>query len=136
MINETGRHAIKAVVTLARHPEGVHQGAKAIAEEIKAPANYLGKLLQQLANEGLLTSTKGRGGGFSLARPASEITLFDILDPIQHLSRERQCILGWKKCSNTKPCAMHHSYAPIREQMEVLYQDTTIADVLSGAIIE
>ncbi len=136
MISETGRHAIKAVIILARQEKGTHLGAKAIAEEIKAPANYLGKLLQQLAHEGLLKSSKGRGGGFALAVPAKSICLYDVLDPIQHLSSKRDCILGWKVCSNKKPCAVHNTYAPIREQLTQLYRGTTIADVLEGAIIE
>lgn len=49
MITRTGLHAVRAMVVLARLPEGACAGAVGIAREIGAPPNYLSKLLQGLA---------------------------------------------------------------------------------------
>ena len=70
MLSKTGLHAVRAIVALARLPGGAYAGAGRIAQEISAPQNYLGKLLQSLADEGLVESQKGLGGGFRLARSA------------------------------------------------------------------
>ena len=83
MISKTALHAIRAVAGLAELPSGEFEGAATIAARTGAPANYLGKLLQQLSHEGLLTSRKGAGGGFALARPAESITLLDIVEPTE-----------------------------------------------------
>ena len=111
-------------------------GAKDIAKEIGAPQNYLGKLLQQLATEGVLKSTKGRGGGFSLARKPEDISLLHVLDPIARISQKADCFFGWKKCSNANPCAFHHKWKPLREQFADLLEHTTIDEILDGKIIE
>jgi Rrf2 family protein len=68
MITKTGMHAVRPMVALARLPEGTYAGAAWVAQEIGAPQNYLGQLLQTLAHEGLVQSQKGLGGGFCLAR--------------------------------------------------------------------
>jgi DNA-binding IscR family transcriptional regulator len=65
MIAKTGMHAVRAMVARARLPAGTYAW---VAQEIGAPQNYLGKLLQTLAHEGLVQSQKGLGGGFCLAR--------------------------------------------------------------------
>ncbi len=136
MISDSGRHAIKAVVILATQPDNQPMGAKAIAQEIRAPQNYLGKLLQQLAAAGILNSARGHGGGFSLARKANKITLLDVLDPLQHISDKPECFFGWKKCSDSNPCAFHEQWKPQRKRIAELLTDTTIDDILDGKIIE
>src|SRR5262245_45264992 len=100
MLTKTGMHAIRAMVALAKLPDGAYTGAVRVAKEIDAPQNYLGKLLKLLAREGLVESQKGLGGGFRLARDARAITLLDVVEPIEHLSRWAGCILGRPECSD------------------------------------
>src|SRR5688500_1922427 len=99
MLSKTGLHAVRAVAALAKLPEGAYAGAARLAREIGAPENYLGKLLKALAGEGLLESQKGLGGGFRLARAARDVTLLDVVEPIDHISRWSGCILGRPECS-------------------------------------
>src|SRR5262245_28197047 len=94
MITKSGVHAVRAMVALAKLPEDTYAGAARIAKEIGAPQNYLGKLLQALAREGLVESQKGLGGGFRLARTPRRISLLDVVEPIEHVSRWSGCILG------------------------------------------
>jgi Rrf2 family protein len=136
MVTTTGLHAIRALAYLALQPKGTKMGAAAIAQEIKAPQNYLGKLLQTLANEGLLESQKGHGGGFSLARVPKKISLYDVLDPIERLSDRPECFFGWKKCSDKHPCAMHEKWTPRRDAFYELLKSTTIDEVTTGEIFE
>jgi Rrf2 family protein len=79
MMSKTAVHALKAVVALAELPDNGFEGAASLAERIRAPQNYLGKLLQVLARAGVLQSQKGLGGGFQLARPPESISLYDIV---------------------------------------------------------
>jgi Rrf2 family protein len=61
-----------------RGPQGKGRGVLAIAHASGVPAPFLSKVLGRLADRGLLRSKRGRGGGFVLGRPASDITLADV----------------------------------------------------------
>lgn len=136
MITKTGLHAVRAVAALARLPEGAYAGAARVAREIKAPQNYLGKLLQVLAREGLVVSQKGLGGGFRLARDADEITLYDVVDPFEHVSRWSGCLLGHRECSDEAACGLHQQWKQVRNAYLRLLTRTTIADVLAKGALE
>ncbi len=131
MLSKTGLHAVRAVVALARLPEGAYAGAASIAQEIGAPQNYLGKLLRNLAEQGLLESQKGLGGGFRLARDPGEITLLDVVEPIEHVSRWSGCILGLSACSDAAPCALHERWKAVRNSYLQMLQRTTLADLVA-----
>ena len=129
MLSKSGIHAVRALILLAELPEGTYAGATSIAEKIDAPRNYLGKLLQQLSRDGLLESQKGLGGGFRLARKARDISLLNIVDPIDQINRWSGCILGNEVCSEDHPCVIHHRWKEVKEAYLRLLQDTTIAEL-------
>lgn len=128
MFSRTALHAVKAIVALAQRP-GQNQGAAAIAERVGAPPNYLGKLLQNLATHGLVVSQKGLGGGFRLAKPPEAITLYDVVEPIDHVSRWEGCFLGKGACTPETPCPMHDRWQTVREAYLELLKTTKIAQL-------
>jgi Rrf2 family transcriptional regulator, iron-sulfur cluster assembly transcription factor len=136
MITKTAMHAVRALVALARLPEGGYAGAAKIAQEIGAPQNYLGKLLQTLAHEGLVQSQKGLGGGFCLARPPRRITLFDVVEPIESVSRWAGCMIGRPVCSEEAPCAIHERWKKVRSAYLDLLKQTTIADLVARGEVD
>ena len=131
MLSKTGLHAVRAMVALARLPRATYAGAAAVARDIGAPQNYLGKLLKNLAEQGLLESQKGLGGGFRLARDPGTITLFDVVEPIEHVSRWSGCILGLSACSDSAPCALHERWKAVRTDYLHMLQQTTLADLVA-----
>ena len=91
--------------------------ARVIAEEEALPAFFLAKTLQNLARHGLLRSTKGPTGGFSLSRPAGKIRIADVveaLDGLEHLQNGQDGLPNFK---------------PIRASILNYLKNTTIADV-------
>lgn len=132
MISKTATHALRAMVILARQAEESFAGAGAIAKEIDAPQNYLGKLLQHLSREGLVESQKGHGGGFRLSRAPEKITLFDVVESIDKISRRQGCFLGQLLCSPASACAVHDRWSKVLETYMSFLQKTTIADVIAG----
>lgn len=132
MISKTAKHGIKALVDLAEHP-GEFQGTASIANRIDAPQNYLGKLLQLLTMSDLVHSQKGKGGGFQLARKPEDISLYDIVEPIDRVSKWEGCFMGTGACSSDSPCAMHDHWATVRDAYLDMLQSCTLADLLSGS---
>ncbi len=138
MLTKTGLHAVRALVALAKLPESVYAGAARVAQEIGAPQNYLGKLLKTLADTGLVESQKGLGGGFRLARDAADISLLDVIEPIEHVSRWSGCILGRSECSEIDPCAIHHRWKAVRQAYLQMLERTSIAELVAkgeGAVL-
>ncbi|MHC4428018.1 MAG: RrF2 family transcriptional regulator [Planctomycetota bacterium] len=130
MIAKTGLHAIRAMALLAGLPEGQCSGAAAIAKEIEAPPNYLGKLLRTMVRVGLVDSRKGPGGGFRLAREPGSIRLLDIVEPIEPVHRWNVCLLGRPECSDDASCAVHSRWQQIRDGYVEMLADTTLADLI------
>ncbi|MDH3197844.1 MAG: Rrf2 family transcriptional regulator [Candidatus Krumholzibacteria bacterium] len=133
MLTRTGTHAVRAIVLLAGLPAGEYRGAQAVAATTGAPANYLGKLLQQLSRRGLVASQKGVGGGFRLARDAREITLHEVLEAVEDVGRWSNCMMGRAECSSEQPCAVHDQWAAVRDAYLDLLRRTRIIDLVDGA---
>ncbi len=136
MLTKSGLHAVRAVVALAKLPEGTYAGAVRIAREIGAPQTYLGKLLQTLAREGLVESQKGLGGGFRLARDPRNINVLDVVEPFEHVSRWTGCILGRPECSDTDPCAIHDRWKAVRDAYLRMLRRATIAELVDKGELE
>ena len=86
--------------------------------------------VQALVHEGLVMSQKGLGGGFRLARNPEEISLYDVAEAFEHISRWSECFLGGICSAKQETCALHARWAPLREEyLEVLHQ-TSIADLV------
>jgi Rrf2 family transcriptional regulator, iron-sulfur cluster assembly transcription factor len=129
MLSKTAIHTISALASLAERSPGTYVGAGELAREIAAPQNYLGKLLKGLGDLGLVESQKGKGGGFRLARPAARISLFEVADSIDHVSRWNGCFLGRARCADDDPCPVHCRWGALRDQYLGFLRDTTIADL-------
>jgi len=127
--SRSAEYAIRAFVHLAQVPEGKFAMVKNIAQEEKIPAHFLAKILQQLARKGLLRSSKGPTGGFSLRVDPGEIRLLDIVEALDGLAPYQQCASGLSECSDDMPCSMHDSWVALRGRIMDYLGRNTIADL-------
>jgi Rrf2 family protein len=117
------------MAVLARLPEDAYGGTAHIASAGVIPASYVSKVLQTLARAGMVASHKGPGGGFRLARPAEQLTLWDIVEPFEGPSRRPGCVLGLSECSEKHPCALHSDWKGIRGNYLDMMRRTTLAQL-------
>jgi len=129
LISKTAAQATAAVAELARLNHGTYVSAGDIADAIGAPPNYLSKLLKTLAETGVLESQKGSGGGFRLARPATAISLREVVEPIEHVGRRLGCFLGQAECSDENACPAHQRWKKVCDAYVKFLEQTTVADV-------
>src|SRR6266404_5593492 len=127
--SRSAEYAIRAFVHLAQVQDGKYAMVKNIAEQEDIPAHFLAKILQQLARKGLLRSSKGPTGGFSLRVSAEEIRLVDIVDALDGLSDYEKCASGLSECSDEMPCALHDSWKGLRSRIMDYLGRNTIADL-------
>jgi Rrf2 family transcriptional regulator, nitric oxide-sensitive transcriptional repressor len=86
MFSQTVEYALRAMVQLASQAPDAST-TKQIAAKTKVPGAYLAKVLQSMRRAGLIHSRRGVGGGVNLARPASGISLLDVIDAVEPLKR-------------------------------------------------
>ena len=130
MLSQTSQYALRTVLQLARLPEGARGSAVDLARQVGVPRNYLSKTLHQLARAGVVAGTRGKHGGFVLARPAHRIKLAEIVAPFQDVG-ERSCLLGRPACSDARPCPAHGHWKAVAEHVAGFFSRTTVADLLA-----
>jgi Rrf2 family transcriptional regulator, iron-sulfur cluster assembly transcription factor len=131
--SRSAEYAIRAFVFLAEVPPGKFAMVRQIAEESDIPAHFLAKILQQLARQGFLRSSKGPTGGFALRYPSSEITLLQIVESIDGLGDYQRCIGGMMECNDQMRCGMHDSWKALRSRI-IEYLEGTSVEALAKAL--
>lgn len=121
------------MVFLASQPSGKLSGGRDVARAEEIPAPFLWKILHNLARQKLIRSFKGVRGGYELARPASEITLEDIIQATDGGDIFSGCVLGLAECSEENPCPLHNSWKEIRDHLTEMVERTTLADLAEVA---
>lgn len=132
MLSQTAEYALRAVIQLALEPDGAPIQAAELASRLRLPANYLAKTLMALGRAGVVSGTRGKGGGYQLARPASRITLADVIAPFERLEGPSWCLLGRPECSDRHPCPAHHRWKAATAQATAFYRATTIDALLTA----
>lgn len=129
LLSQTAKYALRAVIYLAERGENASVPVGEIAGALDAPRNYLSKILHQLVREGVLISERGPHGGFRLAPNARELSLAQILDPVDPLG-DRRCLLGRPECNDTNPCPAHARWQELAQGIERLLRDTSLGDLV------
>lgn len=133
MLSNTSEYALRAVIYLGERAEAGTIRVDEVSEALDVPKNYLSKILHALVKQRVLRSVRGPRGGFQLARPATEITLFDIVSPFDDIEARRTCLLGRRECSDANPCAIHQHWREVATQMAAFFRETTLATVVESA---
>lgn len=132
MLSNTSKYAIRAVIYLALYSSTEKRiGIKEISSKLDIPTPFLGKILQRLAKQKILSSTKGPHGGFSLKIPANDISIMEIVEIIDGTESFDVCVIRTTKCSHDEPCSLHDKISPLRSQMRSVFMTETIADLAS-----
>ena len=131
MLSHTADYALRAVLALAHN--GRSMRAEEIAAATGAPRNYLAKTLNALVKAGLLSSTRGPLGGFTLAATPDAITVARIVDLFVEPRRSPTCLLGAVPCNAATPCAAHQRWSALTAARRAPFVATTVADLLGEA---
>ena len=129
MLSQTVEYALRAVVCLAGAPEG-RLTTPQIAAETQVPPGYLSKLLQALGRAGVVASQRGLGGGFTLGRPAEELSVLDVVNAVDPLRRIAACPLG-KREHQLHLCPLHRRLDAAIASVEAAFAATTIAEIIA-----
>lgn len=122
-------YAIQAMIYLATQPQDAPILQRDIATALNIPPYFLGKILQLLSRSGLVNSFKGKSGGFVLARPLHEVSLYDVVLAMEGPTFLCGCILGFPGCDDRTPCPVHNQWKSLKQELVQMLQQQTIADL-------
>jgi Rrf2 family protein len=131
VFSQTAEYTLRVIVFLATF-NGRPATTRQIAATTRVPEGYLSKILQTLSRAGLVSSQRGIGGGSVLAKPAGDITVFDVIETVSPLPRIRTCPLGLPS-HGTRLCPVHKKLDDAMASVEQTFRNTSIADLLAEA---
>lgn len=138
MITRRAKYALKALLYLARQPEGEATLIRDLAEAEGIPKKFLEQILLDLNRKGLLRSRKGKGGGYLLAKSPDRIMMGDVirltdgpLAPVPCVSKTayHRC----EECADEKTCLIRRTMKDVREAIAAIMDQTSLADMLKKA---
>lgn len=122
-------YGLMALKHLAEDPNGPAQSAKDIAEAYHIPTSLLAKILQTLTRAGVVISHAGLHGGYSLARPASEITAFEVIRSIEGPLFIASCTTVHGDCDLVGSCTVKEPLRKLNDTIRDLLNDLRISDL-------
>ena len=128
-LTKRGDYAVRAVLALARAPGGRLLSVRRIAEEMAIPVRFLPQVMGDLGAAGLVEATTGRAGGYRLARPATDVTLLDVVEAVEGDSRRRTCVLRGGPCGLDGHCDVHDAFVEAQDAMLQALARTRLADL-------
>jgi Rrf2 family protein len=127
LIAQSTRTAIAAVSRLAELYDGgaTLVSAADIAENRKLKRPFVGKVLSELSRVGIVRSSTGPGGGFTLAVDPSEVTLGDVIQLFERTKVGANCPFGGGICGVGDACPLHDEFKRAQAVMNEFYAKTT-----------
>lgn len=132
ILSQTAVYALRAAIYLAEAPPDRPVRVDDIAGALDVPRNYLSKILNVMAHAGVVTSTRGRLGGFRLGRAAADLALADVVAPFDDVAGASWCLLGGERCSDAAPCAAHARWKGVSASVRDFLAGTTVDDLTRG----
>ncbi len=124
---------ITSVLALSNTPVGAPQ----IADTVHTPSRFAMKILRKLALKGVVKSTRGVTGGYSLAIPANELSLKQVIEAIDGEILIRHCLCDEYVCShnaNKAACRFHNVFSRLNQKIVQSLEGITILDMVDTQI--
>ena len=122
-------YGVRVILDLASLPENGRASTQEIAIRQNIPAPFLAKIISQLSLSGLVTTYRGAGGGVSLARPSSEISLLHVIEALDGPVRLNRCVIEPSACPRDEVCPVHHIWAEAQAELTSLLSNTTFDEL-------
>ena len=128
-LSKKADYALMAVRHLALTSGPSSASAREIAEQYDIPIELMAKVLQRLVRAGLLLSTQGTRGGYTLSRPSVTISVADVIQAIDGPFTITACSTEKNDCEQYSKCSIRDPLWQIRERIAVTLGTVSIAEM-------
>lgn len=124
-----GRFAVTAMIDLALRQDGGPVALAGISERQKISLSYLEQLFGKLRRHALVTSVRGPGGGYCLAKPLTEVSVADIIRAVDEPLDATKCG-GMANCHDELPCMTHVLWTNLTTRMLDYLSSVNLAELV------
>ena len=128
-LSKKADYALMAMKHLAQNSSATSTSAREIAEQYDIPIELMAKVLQRLVRIGLLASTQGTRGGYTLGRPPAAISVADVIEAIDGPFTVTACSTENNDCEQYSKCSIRDPLWQIRERLAATLETVTIAEI-------
>jgi len=133
-ITRTGEYGLRGLIFLAKQPPEKITLINEISKDQNIPEPFLAKIFQRLSKAGLLRSVRGANGGFSLGKPAHEITMREIIETLEGPIALNRCLLREGECEEERVCPLYPVWEELQESFLEILGKTTMEDLAKRMI--
>ncbi len=126
-------YAVRGMVALAGASPRQVLTLQEVAARDGLPPGFLSKIFQKLVRHGLIQSHRGVQRGYTLAHPAPEITLRQILEAIEGPDLLDRCVFSHRRCGEEGQCLIHPYWRRVRGDVTKLFEEVSLRDLAASA---
>lgn len=136
-ITTKGRYGLRAVLKLAEQEDNKPISISSIAAEEQISPEFLEQIFYKMKKSGIIKSTRGPGGGFSLTKPLDEISLADILKAIGEPVTLSPCSTAGtlKDCPRTNDCSAYEIWQDVSEHLNEYFSSLTLKKIMDKKLV-
>ena len=132
-LSSTSKYGIKILGFMAQNIDNKYS-SKTLSNQLNIPYQYLAKIMTKLTKSGLISSTKGKYGGFSISKSIQNIKLVDIISVFDDINTQ-DCILTNDKCNIEDLCIMHEQWQKPKCAVDDFFTNTTLYNLVENSKI-
>lgn len=124
-------YSLLALQHMSEKPHGSLSTAKEVAEKFAAPFDATARVLQLLAQKGVLRSEQGANGGYALARDLAQLNLEELMGFIQGPLQIAKCLQGEEPCEIRSSCSIVAPIDFLNQRLGHFYRSISVAELLA-----
>lgn len=125
------RYGLKAIYEIGLQYKQKPIALNVIASKYDISLSYLEQIIALLKKDGLIKSTRGPYGGYSLSKPPKEICVGDIIRSLEGSYAPAECVEESELCDQKSSCVTHFVYKKINDSITVVVDNITLEDLIN-----
>ena len=122
-------YGIRVVIHMASLPEGSRALLTDLARETETPESFLSKIMQALTRGKLITSQRGKSGGFELLARGRAASMYDVIEAIDGPIHLNTCLVSDRRCDRAVWCPAHPVWARAQQAMVEVLQGAKVLEL-------
>lgn len=131
-LSTMGRYGLRTLMDIAAHQKDGAVTLQSIAEREELSQKYLWHVITPMKNAGLITVTRGAGGGYRLAREPKEITLLDILTSVEGKLCIVPCVHSALRCKRAHHCSARKAWETVNDALSKTLKSMTLESIMQS----
>jgi len=130
-LNRKLEYSLMALKHMSVKRPGELTTAKEVSESYKSPFDATARVMQAMAQKGLLKSEQGASGGYQITKDLSKVTLHELMGVIQGPTKIAKCMHKQEPCEMQKSCNIISPITNLNQKLNEFYQNVTLRDLLN-----